>query len=204
MDTPQAIEGLKFYIDLSQAHHVAPTPAQSMGQDLDDLFGKGICAMMPNSRYPYKKFIVKTPLRFKWDVCEMPRGVAGNPTTFIWGGNCIMRQTKHPEAAWKLLKFLSGPAGAALTLEGGNALPAYRPVAEQAVRVKPDPRWPKRDSLFLDCIESARMPPTPHAYAEYQQAMTMLHDAFLGIRRVDEVCREFTRQVNEILSSEVL
>jgi ABC-type glycerol-3-phosphate transport system substrate-binding protein len=41
MNTPQAIGGLKFYIDLSLVHHVAPTPAQSMGQDLDDLFGKG-------------------------------------------------------------------------------------------------------------------------------------------------------------------
>jgi hypothetical protein len=36
-----------------------------------------------------------------------------------------------------------------------------------------------------------------------QQAMTVLHDAFLGARPVEEVCREFTAQVNEILSSEV-
>ena len=39
--------------------------------------------------------------------------------------------------------------------------------------------------------------------AEYNQAMTVLEDAFLGLKPVDTACREFTSEVNALLTSEV-
>jgi multiple sugar transport system substrate-binding protein len=211
MDDPQSIAGLKFYIDLSLRHRVAPTPAQAMGQVMDTQFLAQRCAMVASSRYVYKRYLSGGAdgrggggLPFAWDLAPMPAGPAGRATTFIFGGNCILKSTPHPTEAWEFLKFLSGPAGAAINLEAGNALPAYRPAAEEAVLDKPDPRVPKRDRLFLDAIAYGRVAYAPPQYADYVNAMSQLHDAYLGIRPVDECCRSFTRQVNDFLSGGVL
>lgn len=202
MDTPQAIEGLAFYVDLARKQHVAPTPAQSMGQDFTDFFISGMAAMIADSRFTYKRYLGKRRLRFKWDLAHMPRHKT-RATNFIWGGNCILKSTRHPEEAWKFLRFLSGPDGAAITRAAGNGLPAYREAAEEEIR-KPSFRdLPAGDYRFLEAVSYGRMAPYPPQYAEYTQIMTLLQDAFLGLKPVETACIEFTREVNALLKTEV-
>ena len=81
--------------------------------------------MIAESRYVYKRLIAPRKMPFRWDVAPMPKR-RQRATTFIWGGNCILKSTKYPRQAWELIKFLSGPAGAAINMQAGNALPAYR------------------------------------------------------------------------------
>jgi multiple sugar transport system substrate-binding protein len=202
MDTPEAIEGLKFYVDLSLKHNVAPTLSQSLGQNFQDLFASGLVAVIADSRFSYKRFNRGKGLPFKWDVAPVPRGKS-QATTFIWGGNCILKSTKHPREAWELVKYLSGPPGAAINIAAGNALPAHRPSAERAVREPTDPKTPKRDVAFLDAIAYGRQAPFPAQYAEFNAAMSELNDAFLGIIPVDEACRRFTNEVNGVLAGGV-
>lgn len=203
MDTPAAIEGLKFYIDLSLKEGVAPTPEQSMGQGFQEQFMARRAAMIADSRFAYKRFLRKKGLAFPWDVAPMPTGKR-QATTFIWGANCIYRDTPYPEESWELLKFLSNEVGAAINLEAGNALPAYKEAAESAVRNREDPRAPANDLFFLDAISYARQAPFPPQYADYEAAMNRLHDAFLGLATPQEVCTEFTARVNQILQSKAL
>lgn len=202
MDSPASIEGLKFYADLSLTHHVAPTPAQSLGQQFQDLFAAQMAGIIADSRYAYKRFLRKKGLKFAWDLLPMPRGKE-QATTFIWGGNCILKTTPHPEEAWKFLKFLSGPEGAAINLEAGNALPAWREAAENAILHPTDPKTPAHDRYFLEAVAYGRTAPFPPQFAEYNQAMNGLHDAFLGLVSVEEACRRFAAEVNHLLTSEV-
>jgi multiple sugar transport system substrate-binding protein len=202
MDAPEAIEGLRYYVDLSRTHRVAPTPSQSLGQNFQDLFASGLVAVIADSRFSYKRFNRGKGLPFKWDVAPMPRGKS-QATTFIWGGNCILKSTNHPREAWELVKFLSGPPGAAINVAAGNALPAHRETAERAVREPTDPKTPSRDRAFLDAIAYARQAPFPAQYAEFVAAWSRLDDAFLGIVPVDEACRQFTNEVNGVLSGGV-
>lgn len=202
LDSPASIEGLRFYVDLSRTHHVAPTPDQSMGQSFEEMFVSRNAAMIADSRYAYKLFLKGKGLPFRWDVAPMPRGKE-LATTFIWGGNCIYRDTPYPEESWEFLKFLSGEAGAAINLEGGNALPAYKAAAENAVRGHATPDAPRSDALFLDAIEYGRQAPFPPQYAEFNAAMNHLHDAYLGLTSVEQACRNFTAEVNQALSANV-
>lgn len=202
MDTPESVAGLQFYVDLAARHHVAPTAGQSMGQDFQDFFTSQMAAMIADSRFAYKRFLRKRKLKFRWDLAPMPRGKE-QATTFIWGGNCILKSTRHPEEAWKFLKFLSGPEGAAINLEAGNALPAYRPAAEAEIKRPMDPNVPAHDRYFLEAVAYGRTAPFPPQYAEYNQAMTVLQDAFLGLKPVDAACREFASEVNTLLSAGV-
>ncbi|HEY3268822.1 MAG TPA: sugar ABC transporter substrate-binding protein [Armatimonadota bacterium] len=202
MDTPEAIGGLKFYMDLSATEHVAPTPGQSMGQEFEDLFASKTVAMIADSRFCYKRFLKGKGLPFRWDLAPMPRGKR-QATTFIWGGNCILRSTKHPKEAWEFLKFLSGPEGARINQEAGNALPAYRPAAEAIARRPVDPKTPEHDIYFLEAVRYGRTAPFPPQIAEFNAAADNMHDAFLGLKPVDAACRDFTKEVNDAVQGKV-
>jgi multiple sugar transport system substrate-binding protein len=202
MDTPESIGGLRFYVDLSRTEKVSPLPSDSMGQGDEDMFVARNAAIIADSRYAYKKFLGGKGLSFKWDLAPMPKG-RELATTFIWGGNCIFRDTPYPEESWEFLKFLSGEVGAAINLEAGNGLPAYREATEHAVRERIVPNAPLRDTLFLDAIEYGRQAPFPPQFAEFSTAMQGLSDAYLGLVTVEEACKRFAREVNETLSSRV-
>ena len=200
MDDPKSIAGLQFYVDLSLKEHVAPTATQNLGQGFEEMFMAQRAAMIPDSRYVYKMF--SKGLEFPWDVAHMPKGPAGRATTFIWGGNCILKTTKHPREAWEFLKFLSGKEGALLNVKAGNAFPAYKKVA-MSDQVLKSPLSPPSDRIFLEAIEYGRQAPFPPQFTEFNQAMTVFEGAWLGFVPVDQACREFARDVNAAIGGEV-
>jgi multiple sugar transport system substrate-binding protein len=205
LDSPAAIEAMEFYIGLSRTQHVAPVPTDTPDIDQEkqqDLFASGRVGMIAESRYVYKKFLGKGALKFNLDAAPMPRGKS-LATTFIWGGNCVLKGTKHPREAWEFLKFLAGPEGAKANRIGGNALPVYRASAEQEMAQPSFPHVPKHDRCFIEAIEYARIAPYPEQYAEVGLAMSDLQAAFLGHVLVAEACRNVTAQVNDVLSGKV-
>jgi multiple sugar transport system substrate-binding protein len=206
MDSAESIEGLRFYVDLSRRHKVAPKPGPapglSMGQEQSDLFAAQRVAMIAESRYMYKRLIGSRTLPFRWDAAPMPRR-RKRATTFIWGGNCILKSTKHPREAWEFLKFMSGPVGAAISLQAGHALPAYRAAAKREIEHPSMRGVPEHDRCYLDAVAYGQTAPFPPQYAEFSEAMTFLRDAFLGLREVDDACRRFTEEVNAVLASGV-
>jgi multiple sugar transport system substrate-binding protein len=202
LDSPQAIEGLKFYVDLSQVHHVAPLP--SGPPDIDQVrqqerFISGQLGMIAESRYIYKKFLRGKGLDFAIDAVPMPRGKT-LATTFIWGGNCILKGSRHSQEAWQFLKFIAGPGGAQVNRIGGNALPVHRASAEEEMAHPSFAHVPRHDHYFIDAIDHARIAPYPEQYAEVNLAMSELNPAFLGHVSVEQACRNATAQVNEVLS----
>ena len=206
MDNAESVEGLRFYVDLSRRHKVSPKPGPapglSMGQEQSDLFAAQRVAMVAESRYMYKRLIGSRTLPFRWDVAPMPKRRT-RATTFIWGGNCILKSTKHPRQAWEFLKFMSGPAGATISLQAGHALPAYRKAAEREIEHPSMRGVPEHDRYYLDAIAYGQTAPFPPQFAEFTEAMTFLRDAFIGLRPVDDACRQFTREVNTMLRSGV-
>ena len=64
------------------------------------------------------------------DVAPVP-SINGKQATVIHGlGNCIYKDTKNPEAAWKWVEFLSGEEANKLSAEMGAAIPAYEGTAD--------------------------------------------------------------------------
>ncbi|MEA2711795.1 MAG: multiple sugar transport system substrate-binding protein [Phycisphaerales bacterium] len=205
MDSPQAIGGFEFYTGLSLTEKVAPRPNLLEPYLYQALFASGRVGMIAESRYIYKRFLRLRKLDFKWDLAPMPRGPAGQFTTYIWGGNCVFRGTKHPKEAWQFVKYLTGPQGAEVTLDAGNALPPLRSAAEAEIARPRDGNVPKHDRYFVDAIAYGRVAPFPRQYPELMSAMTGLHESFLGekLGTPEEACVKFTKKVNAFLDAGV-
>lgn len=201
MDTPEAIAGMQFYADLSLKHHVAAISGQTMGMTETQLFAGERIGVYGGARYAYKAYLYGSrAIKFEWDLAPMPIGPVRRATTFIWGGNCILKSTKKPREAWTFLKFMSDARGGKLSFDAGNALPPHRPTAEEGVRTRVNPNVPEHDHYFVEAVEYGREAPFPTRYAEFTSAQSGIADAFLGLTPIDEACREFTKETNQILA----
>jgi multiple sugar transport system substrate-binding protein len=128
MDSPQSVEAVQFFHDLYHVHKVAPIPANlSPFGEGNDQFATGQAAMRVFGRWP------QTSLRENKDidlgVVGMPVG-ARRANILVWGGFGITSQSKHPEAAWRFLRFYVGAEGAEVWKNWG--LPTVRTVTEAA------------------------------------------------------------------------
>jgi multiple sugar transport system substrate-binding protein len=128
MDSPQAIEAVQFYADMYNVHKVSPPPADfSLWAGGNADFENGQAAMRLFGRWPQAGLLTNP---------EVDLGVVGVPVgaeranVFFWGGFGIFSGTKHPEAAWRFLRFYTGEQGSQVWKDW--AIPAVASVAEEA------------------------------------------------------------------------
>ena len=97
------------------------------------------------------------------DVAPVP-SINGKQATVIHGlGNCIYKDTKNPEAAWKWVEFLSGEEANKLSAEMGAAIPAYEGTADI---------WVDKNKaiIFLHLLQRQRNIPIHILYPKIQQS----------------------------------
>jgi multiple sugar transport system permease protein len=130
-DDPKTLGGLEFRNDLINKWRVMPSPLdlQSMGTGAPELFLTGRLAMFHSGIWNTPQF--RDIKSFDWDVAMFPKGPTGI-RAFETGGSGygITKGAKHPEAAWRLVKFLSGPEGQRRLALTGLAQPAIKSLAE--------------------------------------------------------------------------
>ncbi|MSQ89974.1 MAG: extracellular solute-binding protein [Phycisphaerales bacterium] len=110
----------------------------------------------------YRKIPSPAAGGFEWDFAPLPRGeVESNIVlTVSWS---ISSESKHPEEAWKLVRFLSGEQNQRALAQLGLAIPTIRRAAESESFADPT-QAPANDQGFLDAAEHARIvdwPPDP-------------------------------------------
>ncbi len=143
---PASLEAMQWHFDLSLKHKVAPTDAElAQGGGRQEFFAAGRTAMLADHRGATTVFAkIKD---FKWDMVELPQGKK-RATTLNTAGYAIGTGSKVGDAAWKFLKWVSGPDGVRVFVEGGNALPGLKSLANDATL--------KVQKPFLDAIPYAR------------------------------------------------
>ena len=89
----------------------------------------------------------------------------------------INSKTKHPDAAWQLVKYLGGKTAAQIQAETGTVIPAYKGMADAWVKSSPEFNL----QAFVDQLQYAKplpvLPRTPPAWrdpsaAEFAKAWT--------------------------------
>lgn len=154
IDQPKRIKAYQFAADFSNKLHLGPSNSESAGalmMTTQQMFVQQKIAMYQNGIWevPNMRKMLKpgSPEWFDWDICLAPAyaGEDGKPVRkYTTGGSgySIMATTKHPDLAWKLTKYLSGPPGMTEMAKAGIAQPAIRRLALQKGVWLPDKDTP--------------------------------------------------------------
>jgi multiple sugar transport system substrate-binding protein len=124
LDSEAAIGAAEFYTSF-RAEKIGAIPSDLGEGWQGTLFGKGQCAMVYEGGWLIPYLRDQFP-GTKYGVVMPPAGPAGEGNlifTVAWG---ISANTKNPEAAWKVVNFLTSEASQKTVLESGFALPSRK------------------------------------------------------------------------------
>ena len=161
LDQPGAVEALDFirrmrFVDKT-AYNASSGDAQGLGEQ--EFFTGRIGVVGPIGRWRTPRF--RDIDTFDWDVVPFPHKPGIKPASALamtaWS---ISSTSKHPEASYKLLKFLCSAEGQRLTAKSGLAVPCIRSVAESDDFLQPGKR-PAHAKLFVDLIDISRLGQMP-------------------------------------------
>jgi len=186
---PPAMEAVEFYYSLSLEHSVAPNVAELQQTPFRELFMAGRVAMIYDtfgSQIPFSKITA-----FEWDVAPLAQGKQ-RATPLATAGYAMSTSTAHPDEAWELIKFLSGPEAVAVVAGAGGGMPARVDMLNAPdILIRP---------AFRESIAYAR----PHMVAPHFLEMMALYRANLpimamGVKSVPDTLNEMCDQVEGIL-----
>ena len=143
LNSDGTVKALEFYRDMYFKDKLAPSTVDAEAYQGVDLFQAGITAMTITGRWPVMNYKADPNLDF--GVVQMPVGPEGPANTLCYAGFGIYSKTKHPEAAWDYLKYLTGEPGQTLMAE--YAFTAVIPVAEKLGQANDEHLKPFLDDL---------------------------------------------------------
>ena len=199
LDTPAAIEGLQFYADLMNRHHVAPTNDErradgNLGDDL--LFAQGKAAMIATP--PYFHNLRSRIKDFEWDVAPMPR--SKKFAAPLWPDSIsINAASKNPDAAFALVRHVVGADGQKTVTELGRGVPVLKAVANSASFLQTD-KDPKNVKMYLDIPQYGVVTQYTTVWDEMERANRVeLEPVFLGQRTAKDGVAALVPQIDRLL-----
>jgi multiple sugar transport system substrate-binding protein len=120
LDSPEAIAAADYYTSFRK-DKIGAVPADVGEGWQGTVFGKGQCAMVYEGGWliPY---LAQSFPDLKYGVALPPKGKAEGNLIFTVSWS-ISKNTKNPEAAWKVIDFLTNAASQKTVLDSGFALP---------------------------------------------------------------------------------
>jgi multiple sugar transport system substrate-binding protein len=103
LDRPEAIEAIQQVADLTLTHQVSATAAEMQGGSVLQHLASGRFAMLVGGNW---LLLDLAPLGFKYGAGVLPK-LKRPATTMTSSTTGIWRDTKKPEAAWRLFRFLN-------------------------------------------------------------------------------------------------
>lgn len=195
MSSPEVIEALQWLVDLRYKHHVTTRPGELADMGGYEMFMTGKVAMVFGGHWDVPTYSKINS--FRWDVAPLPKGkVRANNAL----GSClsIPSKSRHKQAAWRYIKFLTGPQGQRIMVGSDFSTPARKSVARSPEFLQPPP---DSESVFVNEIPFGHpVPFTPH-YLEMEKITAEVMDLmWLGKRSVRATCAEIDRRINKLLA----
>lgn len=136
LDTPEAINGLRFYLEKSTKHGIS---APAGFEPINGFVNERVAMIVGGHVNYWLNYNQKADL--DWDVQLLPAGpVTRKGGELAMAGYSVSKTSRHPEEAWQLAKFLTRPEAVARIVARGS-LSVRRSVAEAQMRdAKPGDR----------------------------------------------------------------
>lgn len=145
--SPQGIRAMDFYAGLKRQDHAAIFPSEVGSSWSGDAFGRQDAAMAFEGSW-LTPYLQTTFPSLPYGVAELPRGPAGRSNFLFTVAYVIPQTSRHVEAAWKLIEFLTSeeaqaqvtfalPSRAEISRKYVAERPEYRPILAAAAYAKP-------------------------------------------------------------------
>lgn len=106
IDSPEAVAALRYYKTLMRSYTLTRSDSQRGGLGPDKFFEAGKVAMFVDGSWRTPSLKTNAP-ELRFGVAPLPHGkVAMSVSSSCYWG--VSSKSRHPEAAWKLVKYLSG------------------------------------------------------------------------------------------------
>ncbi|MCM8766336.1 MAG: sugar ABC transporter substrate-binding protein [Candidatus Omnitrophica bacterium] len=201
LDTPESIEGLEFYVDLIHKYRVSPTPNAliNLGMGVQMMFMTGRLAMFSSGIWETP--ILRKAKDFDWDVVMFPKGPKGI-RAFGTGGSAygILKTTKYPEEAWKVVKALTDERAQTILADSGLAQPANRKIAV-GEHFADDNRLPLNKKMLNEAVKYIIYEPFHENWREINELYIVpeLDMVFNGQKTVKEAMAKIVPEINRLL-----
>jgi multiple sugar transport system substrate-binding protein len=196
MNSKEAAEAMQFAADLRNVHKIAPDSRALQAMNDGQMFETGRMAMQIQGRWmtpAYRK------LKFDWDVAPIPAGGEWNG----WSGSVgfsIYKNSKNPDAAYKLVEYLAGPEGQKLQSELGFAIPNFKSMANTDVFLQPGQR-PEHAEVFIKAAEAQS--PGPWTYVPNNKWFDILNQnlgqLWDGKKTAEQLFNELKPEIDKAL-----
>lgn len=201
-------ETLKFLTDLTIKHKVSPTPKEMKGIKQEDIFPLGKAAMWVDGSFAMDNIRKVGADKLKWGMTTIPKGPHfKEQVTYGWPDNLsIYNKTKHPEAAWKFIQFMTGNSRGAENYQGGK-VPIYKPVALSKEWQELD-KQPDNKSMILEQGKYVGRNSYTKSWSEWRGYGAAegsglngeLDQVFDGAKSLDDAITSVTKYTNDILN----
>lgn len=152
LNSPKAVEAVDFLRKLIVEDKSAPSLSQSAAMGVD-LFANGQAAMVVMGHWAMVPY--KASTKIKWEdlgVVALPHNIPQSQTVMYESGYAIGAHSKHKEAAWKFIKYMTSHDVQAKYQASGIAVCGRKDVAEERAKQSP------LEAQFIPIIPSARPP----------------------------------------------
>lgn len=199
LDSPEAVEAIQFVRDLYWKHKVTPaflTSMAGLSSSAVDPFMSGKIGMRMAGAWKVPSY--RKIKDFDWDVAPLPKGKK-RAASANGLAHSICEKTKHPEEAWKLVKFLSSPPAQEIYAQTGRAIPILKKMANSEVYLNPELK-PYNKKVFLDEMEYAHDLEFTANWSEWVSAVYE-EFALIWLNKVsaEEGCRKAAERTNQLL-----
>ncbi len=192
-DDPKTIAALEYYLTFFEENLAIRT--MSKVSNLYQGFAEGFFAMMITGPWNVREIRTRQPeLEGKWDTALIPGRQYQNSTA---GGSSLVisKNTKHPEAAFKFIEFMSRSEIQLKFFRITRDLPAVEKAWES-----PEMQSDQQIQAFYDQLK--QVVPTPKI-AEWEQIAVKLQEhleqVIFNVRTLDETIPQLNAEVDKIL-----
>ena len=199
LGSDKALQGLRFYADLINKYKVHPsfTAMANLAMGVQGMFMTERLAMFSSG-------IWETPgLRkidnFEWDVVMFPKGPGGERGFGTGGsGYSILKESKHPEEAFEVLKALSGGKAQRELAETGLTQPAIKDIARIWAD---DGKVPRNKKMLIEAMKYVVYDPFTPVWREARELYinAALDRVFSGKEDAKPAIEKVIGKVNKLL-----
>ena len=197
-NSPAGVKAIQWYVDLVNVHKIAVPGVLSNGEkEKRGNFGANNIAMMFEGPWGIAIQQRLNP-NLKYDIATLPKGVTTG--TVVRGAlNTMTTQAQNKEAAWKFLRWISGPVGNEMWAKGTGDFPGRKDVAE-----KPFFKENKLAQAFVQqmLLPNAKSPNLgmPNAVQLNKVLTTEIQNAVQGKKTVKQALDDAAAEWNKVLA----